>query len=138
MQPTKARVAVVCENSSASQVSGNGLFTLRAPRRMPATLVATTESGKIGWQPLAPGAEGSHTVVADREGAWLVLQLEGEENARLAVFHDGVRIHDHTLHAGKESRLVVPAGQVELTLAGNEPVSRGFDLDPGEIARVAL
>ncbi len=105
---------------------------------MPATLVATTESGQIGWQSLASGAQGSHTLVADQEGAWLILELEGEVNARVAVFHGGVRIHDQTLRAGRENRLVVPAGKVELALAGDEPVRRELDLDPGELARMAL
>jgi hypothetical protein len=83
--PLNARVAVVVRDGSNSSTQV-GPFSLPVPRSGPATLIATTEDGHITWRAIGADDRGTHTLVVNRPGAFLELELDLDEPARVAVF----------------------------------------------------
>jgi hypothetical protein len=135
--PVKAHVAVVRKNGSNS-TTGTGRFTLPTPKSGSATLVATTEDGRIAWRTIAAGDEGPFTLVTDQSGAFLELELGGDNSARIAVFHGDVRLHDMTLHPHKAQTLVVPVGHVRFGVTIPETQLREASLTEGQRVYVQL
>jgi hypothetical protein len=137
----EARVAVVGTaggGSNTTTTEADGRFALPAVHSPDFALHASTEDGRVAIASSHPG-EGAVELVL-RRGAVFVIQLEGREKARCAVFADGVRIEDFTLRAGAREKVVVPPGELRVRIYEADTVlqERHFTATAGRTEEIRM
>ena len=62
------------------------------------------------------------------------------DKTRCALFHDGVRVEDFTLKAGKPARVVLPAGDIRVQLYDGKTIQaeRNIHLEIGDHTDVVI
>ena len=121
-RPVRGRVAAVGAGGSYStSVAEDGRFALQHMSWPDFVLHASTEDGRLAVRAhVVPGSDELALVV--RPAAAVTIDFEGTESVRCAVFHEGDRIEDFTLHPKTPSRVVVPAGAVVVQLYSGDEV----------------
>src|SRR5262249_27375168 len=127
-QPIRARVAAVGTSGSvASGTDKQGRFELQGLQWPEFTLHASTEDDLLAIATAVPsGAKGVKLVL--RPAAAARVRCGGDQTTRCGLFSNGARIEDFTIHPGKPSRVVVPAGDVHVRLYDGEVIHAEKDL----------
>jgi hypothetical protein len=120
-QPMRAHVAAVgVSGSVAAGTDEQGRFALDHIQWSDIVLNASTQDGRVAVQATHTGSNGVELVL--QPGATLVIDVEGREKTRCAIFQNEQRIEDFTLRTGKPAHVVVPPGEVRVRLYDGEHI----------------
>jgi len=114
--PLRARVAAITDGGSMSCGTGaDGRFDLSNAGASTFLLHVSTKDDRIAIQPdVRAGATDLRLVV--KPGAVTTVKLGGSTQARCALFRDGTRVEDFTIHPDKPARVVLPPGDVRVRI----------------------
>lgn len=136
-----ARVALVgaLGGGSRTTTSGSdGQFAMSHGFSSKFALTASTEDGGVAVSD-SP-TENREVELVLKPGATIMIQLEGLEKARCAVFAGGLRIEDFTLRAGPPARVVVPGGEIRVRIYEGDHVfeDRQFAAQVGRTEEIRM
>src|SRR5690349_4501368 len=137
----RAYIAAVRAEGGGSNSTGtasDGRFALPEPGTPDFVLHASTEDGRVATARSQPNDGEFELVLAP--GATFVIELEGREKARCAVFAGGLRIEDFTLKAGTPARVVVPEGEQRVRIYEDSTVlqERHFSVPAGHTEEIRM
>lgn len=120
-QPVRAHVAAVGTTGSvAAGTDEKGRFTLAHIQWPEIVVNASSKDGRVAVRSMHTGSSGVELVL--QPGATLVIDVEGREKTRCAIFQNEQRIEDFTLRTGKPASVVVPPGEVRVRLYDGEHI----------------
>lgn len=138
-QPVGARVSLVSSSGSVSSRSSDGRFDFANLRHDAYVLMASSDQGRLVLLPRVEHGTQGLVLKAEEEGAYVEFEMTGHPKARLAIFHDDLRLADNTVRDGRAERFLVPAGSTRYSLYG-EGVDREakLELKPGETRKLGF
>jgi len=133
-RPVRARVAAIGPSGSMSCATDEkGRFGLTGLWWPEFALHVSTDDDRLAVQSgVCVGTKDLRLV--PEPAAVATIHVDGAGTSRCALFHDGVRVEDFTLHAGKPARVVLPAGDIRVQIYEGDKIlnESRFHLEVGE------